>query len=130
MGAADDFRFLAEKGAHVLKRCGLGIQRGPSQRRAVGSARRCRLRETKIHHAVSGEVGIEHHIEQSALSTHRHRRHSCKRIAQLAVKPYHPQASRALGYEESTIRQECKAPRVLQAAGDGLCLDALRLQWR
>ena len=82
MIAAVDFRILPEDHLHVVEAVRAELA---ARDRGAGFAGIARLRIGKIDEAVLGEVRIERHVEQAALTLGDHLRHAIQRLRHLAV---------------------------------------------
>src|SRR6188768_2343974 len=78
-----------------------------------------RFAEGEPDRAVGREVGIEHHIEEPALSIGVDPWQARERSAQGSVRTHDAHSSIALGDEHALVWQERERPRMRQAVGNG-----------
>ena len=94
--------------------------RQPRPRQGGAVATGPRFRKTEIQGPVALEVRIQNEVEQPALSAHGDLRQTGERRPEFAVGLDHAHASRPLGHQEASLRQERQRPRVFQVPGQDL----------
>jgi len=91
---------------------------GACQCRAV--ATRAGLRKTEKQRAVAGKVGVQQHIEQTALAPGRHLGQADQRRIDPAIGLDDTQAPGAFGQQKPAFGQKSQRPGMRQAGGDDL----------